>query len=134
MAAMNAKQTVKKLTLSMKRPPLLTSLVTAGMLAVLAAGCASQAQLEAQAKVSRADAEKIALAKVPNGTVKEAELEKEKGRLVWSFDLTTPGTADITEILVDAKTGEIVATETETPAAQAKEAQEKEKEKSGQSK
>ena len=69
------------------------------------------------------------LAQVAGGTVKEGELEKEKGKLVWSFDIATPGTQNITEILVDAVTGVIVAKEIETPADQAKEKQEKAKEK-----
>jgi len=62
--------------------------------ASLLAGCATEkqepARLESQAKVVRADAEKTALAKVPGGTVKEGEIEKEDGKLIWSFDLTTP--------------------------------------------
>jgi hypothetical protein len=41
---------------------------------------------------------------------------------VWSFDIAGPGTPDITEILVDAKTGKIISTQTESPRDQAKEA------------
>ena len=80
-----------------------------------------QAQLAAQARVSRADAEKSALTKAPNGTVKAAELEKEKGRLIWSFDIATPVPRTITEVQVDAKTGAVVSVEKETPEQQAKE-------------
>jgi len=83
---------------------------------------AKQARLMAKAKVSRADAEKTALAKAPNGTIKEGELEKEKGRLIWSFDITTPDTKDITEVNVDAITGEVVSVEKESAANEAKEA------------
>ncbi|HYV28248.1 MAG TPA: PepSY domain-containing protein [Candidatus Eisenbacteria bacterium] len=83
------------------------------------------AKLEAQAKVSRADAEKAALAKVPGGTIKEGELEKEKGKLIWSFDISIPGSADIKEVQVDANSGEVVSVETETPAKEAKEKKEK---------
>ncbi len=86
---------------------------------------AKQAKLMAQAKVSKADAEKIALAKAPNGTIKEAELEKEKGKLIWSFDITTPDTKDITEVSVDAITGEVVAVEKEAAEKEAKESGEK---------
>lgn len=74
---------------------------------------AAQARLQAQAKVARADAEATALAKVPGGTIKEAELEKEKGRLIWSFDVSQPGTTDIKEVNVDATTGGVVNVETE---------------------
>lgn len=90
-----------------------------------------QAKLEAKAKISKADATKIALAKVPNGTVKEAELEKEHGKLIWSFDITTPDSADITEVQVNAKTGKVESVEKETPAEQAKEKQAEAKEKKG---
>jgi uncharacterized membrane protein YkoI len=82
---------------------------------------AEQAELEAQAKITKADAEKIALGKAPGGTVKEAELEMENGKLVWSFDFTTPGTKNITEVLVDAKTGAVVSVEKESAEDEAKE-------------
>jgi hypothetical protein len=85
---------------------------------------AKQAKLMAEAKVSRADAEKTALAKVPNGTIKEGELEKEKGKLIWSFDITTPDTKDITEVAVDAITGDVISVEKETAENEAKEAAE----------
>lgn len=93
----------------------------AGGLAGCATGKDSESKLQAQAKVSRTEAEKIALAKVPNGTIKEGEIEKEKGRLIWSFDIATPGTADISEVHVDALSGEVVAMEKESPSQQAKE-------------
>ncbi len=82
----------------------------------------TQAQLQAQAKITQADAQKTALAKVPNGKIKSSELENEGGKLVWSFDISKPGTKDIAEVLVDAKTGEIVKMENETPNQQANEA------------
>ena len=83
---------------------------------------AKQARLMAKAKVSRADAEKTALAKAPNGTIKEGELEKEKGKLIWSFDITTPDTKDITEVNVDAITGDVVSVEKEAAESETKEA------------
>jgi len=82
----------------------------------------SEVELTKQAKITKAEAEQIALAKVSRGIVKSAEIEKEKGHLVWSFDIARPGTHDITEILVDAKTGKIISTQTESPRDQAKEA------------
>ena len=84
-----------------------------------------QAKLMAEAKVGRADAEKTALAKVPGGTIKEGELEKEKGKLIWSFDITTPDTKDITEVGVDAITGDVISVEKESAEGEAKEAIEK---------
>ena len=82
---------------------------------------AEQAALQAKAKVSKADAEKTAMAKVPNGTVKEADLEEENGKLLWSFDMTTPGSKDITEVEIDAITGAFVKMDKETPEDQQKE-------------
>jgi uncharacterized membrane protein YkoI len=95
--------------------------VLAGGLVSCATDAQKEAKLQAQAKVSRTEAEKIALAKVPGGTITEGELEKEKGKVIWSFDIATPGTTDITEVQVDALNGQIVAIETENPAQQAKE-------------
>src|SRR5215472_9561846 len=98
---------------------------TIGMVlaAVLLAGCASeehgeskeakQSKYMSEAKVSQADAQATALAQVPNGTVKESELEKEHGKLIWSFDIATSGTKDITEVNVDAINGTVVSKEIE---------------------
>jgi uncharacterized membrane protein YkoI len=117
----------------MKATKLITSLLTATLLAGAFTSSAlakdkDEAKLEAEAKVSKADAEKTALAKVPGGTVKESELEKEKGKLIWSCDISTPDSKDITEVAVDATTGEVVSVEKETPADQAKEKAEDAKE------
>ena len=102
----------------MKIKNIMCSMLATALLASLTAcvsESAKQANLEAQAKITKADAEKTALTRVPNGTVKEAEIEKEKGKLIWSFDLATPGTKDITEVTVDAITGEIASVEIEKP-------------------
>jgi hypothetical protein len=45
-------------------------------------------------------------------------LEKEHGKWIWSFDVSTPSTKDITEVQVDARNGRIVSVQIETPAAQ----------------
>jgi len=68
-----------------------------------------------EASVPKNQAEKTALAKVPQGTIKSGELEKENGHLVWSFDIAKPGTKDITEVQVDAKSGKIVEAEYYAP-------------------
>lgn len=88
---------------------------------LLAAGCATESAMLAKAKISKADAEKTAMAKVPNGTIKESELEDEDGKLVWSFDFATPGSKDITEIQIDAMTGAFIKMENESPEDQEKE-------------
>ena len=89
---------------------------------VVTASQASQDALKARAKVTEADARATALATVPGATVQSAELEIEYRKLVWSFDLKTPKSADVVEVQVDARTGRIVSRKTETPADQAKEA------------
>lgn len=95
----------------MKIQLILCSVLAAGFFA----GCATEneSQLQAKAKVSKADAQAIALTKVPNGTVKDCELEREHGKLIWTFDLTTPDSKDITEVNIDALTGGIVNVEHE---------------------
>jgi uncharacterized membrane protein YkoI len=82
----------------------------------------SQAVLGKQATVTEVQARDIALAKVLKGTVKSSELEKEHRKLIWSFDIATPGTRNITEVQVDARTGKVVATQIESPTEQGKEA------------
>lgn len=110
---------------NMKLNIIICSAVAVGVVGLFA-GCASErgegkesmAKLQAEAKISKADAEKTALAKVPGGTIKESGLEREKGKLIYSFDIATPGTKGITEVAVDAITGEVVAVDKETPAQQ----------------
>ena len=97
------------------------------LLVIFLFGCASaghetESELKAQATITQEVAAKTALAKVPNGEIKSAELEKEHGKLIWSFDISIPNSKNIAEIQVDAKTGKIVSNEIETPEAQAKEA------------
>ena len=108
----------------MKNKIIVTRLAAA-MMAVALAGCASeqqeQAGLQAQAKISKAEAQQTALAKAPGGTIKEGELEKEDGKLIWSFDIATPDSRNTTEVNVDAITGAVVSVETETPEQAAKE-------------
>jgi hypothetical protein len=79
---------------------------------------ASQAALSKEAKITMAQAQKAALAKEP-GKIQESELEREKGRLIYSFDIKM---ADgIHEVNVDAMTGEVVEDTVESTAAEAKE-------------
>ena len=86
------------------------------------AATTSQDALKAAAKVTEADARTTALTKVQNGTVQSSTLEKEHGKLVWSFDIAQPTTKDLTEVQVDATTGAIASVKKETPAQEAKEA------------
>ncbi len=101
---------------------------TLAVAALVGFGCESEKHHH-HANISKEQATSIAASQVPGGTVKEGELEKEHGRWIWSFDIATPGTANITEVHVDANTGEIVRKEIETPKAEADEAKGEHKEK-----
>jgi uncharacterized membrane protein YkoI len=125
----------------MKIKSIICSIVTLGLLAGGLTACmtenegkegkegekATAAKLEAQAKITKAEAQKIALDKVPGGTIKEGEIEKEKGKVIWSFDIATPGTKDITEVNVDAMTGAVIDVSKESVADQEKEKKEDKK-------
>lgn len=110
----------------MKALLLLNSLaLSLALFSVSCAGISSQEEqqkLQAEAKFPQAEARKLALGKVPGGKVKSAELEREHGALIWSFDIAMPNTGNITEVAVDARTGKISGVEIETPEKQAKEA------------
>ena len=69
----------------------------------------SQTALRAEAKITESQAKTTAMAKVPLGIVKGSELEREHGRLIWSFDIAEPSAKGVTEIQVDAKTGRIAS-------------------------
>lgn len=75
---------------------------------------------EAAPNIPMAKAREIAT-KSFAGKIESAELEQEKGRWVYSFDIRRAGEANIHETLVDANTGEIVSQTTETPGQQAAE-------------
>lgn len=81
----------------------------------------SQAQLQAQARISQEQATGTALARIPKAKVQSAELEREHGKLVWSFDLAQDGKSGVTEVQVDALTGKIVSQKKESAAQEAAE-------------
>jgi len=88
----------------------------------------SHADLQKEAKISEADARKIALKRVP-GTIESGELEREFGRLIYSFDIKVAGKAGITEVAVNAIDGKIVNVSKETPKKEAAEKKQEAKEK-----
>ena len=106
----------------MKRIETLLASVVAIVLLGTAFAAPTEAELMKEAKISKPQAEKTALAKIPNGAIQSGELEREHGKLVWSFDISTNSSKNVTEVQVDAKSGKIVSVTTETPAEQAKEA------------
>jgi len=87
----------------------------------------NQAKLASQAKITKEQAQEIALKRAP-GTVESAELEKEHGKLVYSFDIrNSKGTID--EVRVSAISGKIVRVEHETKAQEEAEKKADEKKK-----
>jgi uncharacterized membrane protein YkoI len=89
----------------------------------------SQATLQKEAKISEATARATALGQVPNGTVKSSELERENGKLIYSYDITVPGKTGIDEVNVNAIDGTVVAKQHESPKTEKKEAVQEAKEK-----
>ena len=73
-----------------------------------------KAGLWAQATLAPDSAMKIALARVPGGTITKGELEEEDGRLIYSFDIKVAGKSGEDEVHVDARTGEVVKQEHES--------------------
>lgn len=128
---------LKKRIKKMKTKMIVFGLLACGLLASHVAPMAfaeeksdqsDKATLKEQATVSKSEAKKVALAELKkrglhHPRIKEAELEKEKGLVIWSFDISTRGTKDITEVQVDAKTGAVVSVTTESASDEAKEKQ-----------
>jgi uncharacterized membrane protein YkoI len=86
----------------------------------------TQADLQKEAKISMDRATEIALKRVP-GKIKSSELEREHGKLIYSFDITTK--KGVTEVNVDAITGKIVGTQHESAAKEAAEKKQESQEK-----
>src|SRR5450755_69821 len=80
------------------------------------------AELAKEAKISLDDARKTALAAVPGGKIQAEELEREKGKLVHSFDIKVGKRSGVEEVGVDAMTGKIVEKKHESARAEKAEA------------
>jgi uncharacterized membrane protein YkoI len=109
----------------------ISALLTGGSLVMAkSAGqeeAANEAKLQKQAKITKEQAQETALKRAP-GTVESAELEREHGRLVYSFDIrNAKGTID--EVQVSAITGKVVRVEHENKKQEAAEKRKESKEK-----
>jgi uncharacterized membrane protein YkoI len=71
--------------------------------------------------ITQAQAERIALGKVAGGRIRSAQLQAAKGQRFWSVDVIQPGRKNAREVHVDARTGEVLAVQTERPEDQAEE-------------
>ncbi|MGH9931957.1 MAG: PepSY domain-containing protein [Pyrinomonadaceae bacterium] len=87
----------------------------------------NEAKLAKQAKITKERAQEVALTRAP-GTVEGSELEREHGKLVYSFDIrNAKGTID--EVQVSAITGKVVRVEHENKQQEAAEKRKDAKEK-----
>jgi uncharacterized membrane protein YkoI len=82
----------------------------------------SQSALKKEAKIPEATARATALKEVPNGKVKSSEIERENGKLIYSFDIVAPGKSGVEEVNIDAIDGSVVAHEHESAKTEKKEA------------
>ena len=73
------------------------------------------------ARITRAQAEKSALGRVPGGKFKGAKLQQENGRPIWSVDIITPLTKKVAAVQVDAQTGRVLSKLAQSPADRAEE-------------
>ena len=78
--------------------------------------------LLAQAKVTDAAARQTALARVLSGSIVQAEIEVEKGTLIYSYDVKVVGKPGIEEVALDASTGAVLSVEHESAADETAEA------------
>lgn len=125
-------------------PPLGTTLIAFGCAVTLAATAGAQAtqgtrgaqqpktdipaSLAKEAKISLDSARSIATHRVANATIASQELEREHGRLIYSFDMQVAGKPGVEEVNVNALNGKIVGVSHEGPAAEKKEAAAEKKE------
>ncbi len=101
---------------NISRALVLAIMATAGL-----AFAETDAQLMKEPKITKKQAEQTALTKAPNGKITSEEIERENGKLIWSFDIAKTGTKNITEVQVDAITGAVCSVKVETPKDQAAE-------------
>ena len=82
----------------------------------------TQAELQKEAKMSMTDARAMALKTVPGATIQAGEIEREGGKLIYSFDMKVKGKSGIDEVNIDAMTSQLVSHQHETPKAERAEA------------
>ena len=90
----------------------LITLFAIGLFAVV--GISAQAKL-----IGMKRAKQIALQQV-KGQIKSSELEKEKGKMIYSFDIRN-SKGGITEVNIEAYTGKVIAIDVENAADEKRE-------------
>lgn len=79
------------------------------------------ALLAREARVSEDSARAVAARRVPLGTLRAVELERERGRLIYSMEFTVPRRTGTDEVTIDASTGATLGVEHESPEQERKE-------------
>lgn len=69
---------------------------------------AVQTALQSQAKISADQAKQVGLAQFPGGTIREIELKKTRGTLVYEIEVVDSA-GKTHEVTVDATTGQVLA-------------------------
>ncbi len=103
----------------MTRKNIVAIILAASLLA--AGGITARAQGRQHPKLTEAQARDIALRRAGGGRVESAELESERGVLVWSFDIAA-GDGSITEVLINADSGAVLDVQQESAVDEAAEA------------
>src|SRR5437899_1430032 len=75
----------------------------------------TQTELQKEAKMTMADARALAERTNPQAKIQTGEIEREGGKLIYSFDMKTAGKSGIDEVNIDAMTGKLIANQHETP-------------------
>jgi len=70
----------------------------------------------AHAQISMTAARAKAISYVRGGRILDGELENEKGRWIYSFDIKAPGRSGVEEIQISAVNGSLVSKTHENPA------------------
>ncbi|MBV9901120.1 MAG: PepSY domain-containing protein [Alphaproteobacteria bacterium] len=88
-------------------------------IALLATGAPAKTP---QPRISMQAARAKALAYVPKGQIRSGELETERGRLIYSFDIQVPGRSGVEEVQISALDGSLISRKHESAAAESREA------------
>jgi hypothetical protein len=87
---------------------------------ILAADTAQRSRV-LHARITRAQAERMALGRVPGGTPQRARLLRENDELIWSVDILTPLTRKVAAVQIDASSGQVLSKLAQNPADRAEE-------------
>src|SRR5689334_19482299 len=93
--------------------PMVSSITRASIVGLALASV--PAPLLAQSFITRNQAAAVALETAHHGSIIVGDLERHEGRLVWSFDISIPGSRNVKVVEVDAYSGAVVTNTVEPP-------------------